>query len=95
MLSQRLTDRRRLDSAAAESQHRRALPVESVESPVSLDHAKACLAFLAKEVRDRTLKGALDLAVEIDQLSTGLDRHLGADRRLPRAHEPDERDVPV
>jgi hypothetical protein len=50
---------------------------------------------LLEDLRDRPAKLALDLAVEVDEPTAQALGHLQPERRLARAHEPDEREVPV
>jgi hypothetical protein len=56
----------------------------------------AKLAFPAlEELRDRRARLTLDLDVEIEEAPAQAVRHRRSERRLPRPHEPDERDVSV
>ena len=58
-----------------------------------LAQAERCLAAGLEDPRDRLL--ALDLAVDVDERPPELLRERGAERRLARAHEADQRDVTV
>ena len=95
MLGQRAADARRLDCAAAEREHRRPLVLECPDRRLGLEHAKLDLPALLEDLGQRTPRGALELAVEVDEPPAEPLRDLGAERRLARAHEADERDVPV
>ena len=95
MLAERLPDLRRLDGAAAEGEHRRSAGVERRDGGRSLLETELDLAARLEELGDRALHRPLELAVEIDEApAEPLGGH-EAERRLPRAHEPDQRDVPV
>ncbi len=95
VLPQRLANRRRLHRAAAEGQYGRPVLAERLQCAFRLDHPEARLAFLLEQLRDRKPQRPLDLAVEVEEQPSDPSRDHGTDRRLPRAHVPDERDVPV
>ena len=95
VLPKGLANRRRLHRAAAESQHGGPVLTERFERPFGLDHPEACFSLLLEQLRNRTSERPLDLAVEVEEQPPGPGRDHGTDRRLPRAHEADERDVPV
>jgi len=95
LLAQRPPDARRLDRAAPERQNRRPLVLERLDRRVSLEHAELGLPSLLEQLRHRLPGRLRNLAVEVDEPPAEPLRDLGAERRLARAHEADERDVPV
>ena len=95
MLLQRPPDLRRLDGPPAEREHRRPLVVQGGNRGLGFEHPKPGLAPLLEQLRDRPPGRPRQLVVEIDQAPAQPVCHLQAERRLARAHEPDERDVPV
>ena len=95
MLAERAPDPRRLDRTAPERQHRRPLVLQRGERRLRLEDAELDFAALLEQLRDRLPGRALELTVEIDEPAPEPRRDLRAERRLARAHEPDERDVPV
>ena len=90
-IAQRLPDLVGADGAAAERDHRRARRVEGVAGVLRLAEAERGLAAGHEDLRDRLLP--LDLAVDVDERPPELLRERGAERRLARAHEADQRDV--
>ena len=69
--------------------------LESLDRRVSLEHAELGLPSLLEQLRHRLPSGLRNLAVEVDEPPAEPLRDLGAERRLARAHEADQRDVPV
>ena len=84
-----------LDRAAAERDHRGPCVGQRLERHLGLELAELGLAALAKDVRDRLPERALELAVEVDEPPAEPLGSLRAERRLARAHEADEREMPV
>jgi hypothetical protein len=95
MLAERAADPGRLDRAAPEGQHSRALVLQRRECRLRLEDAELDLAALLEQLRDRLSGCALELPVEVDEPAAEPRRDLRAERRLARAHESDESDVPV
>ena len=94
MLAQRPLDSRRLDRAAAEREHGRALVVQRGHRRLGLEHAELDLPSLLEDLRDRPPDRPLELAVEVNEPASEPVGYLGAQLRLARPHEADERDVP-
>ena len=59
-----------------------------------LERAEAGLAARGEEVGDGCARAGLDLVVEVDEPATETGGDRPPDGRLPRAHEPGEREVP-
>ena len=95
VLAQRLADPRRFDCPASQREHRRSLVLERRQRGRRLEHSELDLAPLLEQLRDRLPRRALELTVEVHQPPPQPLRDLHSERALPRAHEPDERDVPV
>ena len=95
MLAQRAPDRLGLDRAAAERDHRGRPAGKRLERGLGLELAELRLAALAEDLRDRLPQRLLELAVEVDEPPAEPLGNLRAERRLARAHEADEREVPV
>ena len=81
--------------ACARIDDRWAPPVERLAEHVRLDPAKRLLAVRFEDVRDLLAVAGLDLAVDVDDRPEEPRSERRRHRRLPRAHEPDQRDVPV
>ena len=85
---------RREHRTAAQRDHDRLRRLEHPGGEALLGLAKRAFAAL-EELRDRRARLPLDLDVEIQEAPSQAVRHRSAERRLARAHEADERDVPV
>jgi len=94
-LAQRAPDRGRLDGPATECEHCRPLVAQRRQRRLGLEHAELRLAPLLEQLRHRLAQRALELAVEVDEPPAEPVCHLDAERRLARAHEADEREVPL
>ena len=92
---ERLPDLLRLDRAAAECQYRRPVLTQRPERHVGLERAELELPTLLEELRDRLTERPFQLAVDVDEPPAEPFGDLRAQRRLPRAHEADERDVAI
>ena len=68
--------------------------MERSERLALLLHAEAGLSDGLEELRNRPSDSTLELAVEVDERTAEPVGDLGADRRLARAHEADQREVP-
>jgi len=95
VVPQRLADSRALGGAAPECDDGRRGFRERVDGSRGLEDAEVRLAAMGEELRDRPPLLRLQLAVEIDEGPTEPVRDLGAEGRLARAHEADEREVAV
>ena len=95
VLAKRAADRLGLDRATAERDHGRPLAGKRLERGLGLELAEVRLAAFAEDLRDRLPQRALELAVEVDEPPPQPLSNLRAERRLARAHETDEREVPV
>jgi hypothetical protein len=95
VLAERAPDRRARDRAAAERDHRRLAPAQRVDRDRLLEHTELQLAAPREQLGNRLARAVLELAVEIDELAAEPARELDPERRLARAHEADEREVPV
>jgi hypothetical protein len=95
VLAESSPDLLRLDGAAAERDDRGALVDERLERGLGFEQAEFRLAALAEHLRDRLTQRALELAVEVDEPPAEALRRLRSERGLARAHEADEREVPV
>ena len=84
----------RLDGAAADGDDGVPATAERVPDEPSLDLAERDLPLARKHVPDRAVR-ALDLTVDVAKRPREPPRHLLSERRLPRAHEADEDEVPV
>ena len=84
----------RLDRAPAERDDDRITSCGHVGRDARLDLPERGLAAFTEEIRDRAV-AALDLSVDVDERPAEPPRDFGAERRLPRAHEADEREMPV
>ncbi len=69
--------------------------LERRDRRLGLEHPELDLAALLEQLGQRASGRALELAVEVDEPPAEPARDLRAERRLARAHEADERDVPV
>ena len=78
--------------AAAERNHRRLVRRQRLGHHGRLELAELRLAALVEQLGDRPVQ-ALDLLVRVHERTLGELRDRPADRRLPRAHEPAEREV--
>jgi hypothetical protein len=85
----------RLDDSAAGGDHRPVAVAQQqlFHQDLGLQRAKAVLAVLRKDLRDRRLQLLLDHLVEVEELPVQPSCHLTADRRLAGSHEADEDDV--
>ena len=80
------------NGSASESDHRRRA-CERLRDDLLLDPAELGHAAL-EELADRA-EALFDLLVGVDERAIRQARELAAERRLPRAHEPDQREVLV
>jgi hypothetical protein len=92
-LSERNPIRLEHDRPAAERDHRR-FAGERTPKNVRLGDTEEILA-LREELLDRRAGVPLDLCVGVEERPAEPLCHVGADGRLPSAHETDEGDVPV
>jgi hypothetical protein len=92
-LSKGSADRRRLDGAPSESDHRRVRPLQHGKRLALLVPAELALAALLEELGDRLAELLLDCAVDIDEGAAEPHGDGGPERRLPGAHEADQRQV--
>ena len=95
VLTQRPPDARSLDGSASEREHGRPFVLQGRDRRLRLEHTELDLAALLEELRDRLTHGPLELPVEVHEPAPEKLRELGAELALARAHEPDQRDVPV
>ena len=93
-LTQRSARPLREDCAAAEREDVRLGPLEHLARDLLLQAAKPRLA-LQEELHDGCARAAFDLVVEVEKRSPDAQGDLRRKRRLARAHEADERDVPL
>ena len=84
----------RQDRPAAESEHVRLALREHVADDLFFDAPEAALA-VGEELDDRRAGQPLDLLVDVEKRTPDPRSRLRTERRFARAHEPDERDVPV
>ncbi len=94
-LGERRPDGRRLDRAAAERHHRRVLRTEQLANECGLGDPKLGLALLGEELREPKLHAALEQTVGIDDRTGEACGDVLGQRRLARAHEPDQRQMPA
>ena len=91
MLGEQSTHLRRLDRAAAEGDDR--VGVREDHRRPRFPLAKARLAVTLEDLGDRQLERLLDLGVEVEGDPAEALAECGGERRLPGAHEPDDRDA--
>jgi hypothetical protein len=94
-VSEDVPDRRGLDRPAAEGNHGRLREMKCSNRLALLLEAEVVLPGLLKELGDRLPQSLLELPVEIDERPAETIGDLRSKRRLPRAHEADEREVSV
>ncbi len=92
-LAQLVADRGRLDCASAERDHRRLRKPQRSERLPRFPEAELGLSFLPEELGDGLPQRPLELPIQVDERTTEALGDLGPERRLPRAHEADEREV--
>ena len=80
---------------AAERDHGRHGRIESLTRELLLDRAELDLAARREDRGDRRRRVPLDLGVEIDERTREAGGNPAAERRLPGAHEADERQMAV
>jgi hypothetical protein len=85
---------RSLDGSSTECDHGQLRTRQCLPDEPGLDLAERRLALRREELRDRAVLVG-DGLVDVDERPSEPLRHVCADRRLPRAHEPDEDDVPA
>ena len=95
VLAERAPDLLGLDRAAAERDHGGRPAGERLQRRLGLQLAEVRLAARSEDLRDRLPQRALELAVEVDEPPAQPLGRLLAERRLARAHEADEREVPA
>ena len=83
-----------LDRSSTESDHARLRTRQCLPDEPGLDLAERGLALGREQLRDRAVLVG-DGRVDVDERPPEPARHVCADRRLPRAHEADEDDVPA
>ena len=81
------------DGAPAERDDDRLAAAQHVPRDVLLERPEARFAAGREQLGDRRPRPRLDLPVEVDEAPAETGRHDLADTRLPRAHEPGERQV--
>ena len=95
VVAQGIADGRARHGAAAEGEHGGPLVLECRDGGFGLQHAELRLTPLLEQLGDRLPCRAGQLVVEVDEAPAEPLRDLPAEGRLARAHEADERDVPV
>jgi hypothetical protein len=83
-----------LDCSAAERDHGGRATIARVRDERSLQLAKRRLTTLVEDFGNRAFR-TLDLLVDVEEVASEAAGDLGAERRLPRAHKADQREVPV
>ena len=94
-VAQLVPDRRGLDRAAAQRDHGRVRQTQRCNRVTFLLQAELRLAAPLEELGDRRPEVLFEVAVEVDEGTPEPLRDLRAEGRLARAHEADEREVPV
>jgi hypothetical protein len=93
--AKRLAGSAGLDRPAAERDHGRHGRLEQGDRPLLLELAETRLALAREQLRDGPAVVGSNQLVDVDELPSDARRSLRTQRRLARAHEADERDLPI